>query len=114
MRVICKRMVNEFIGTHPNAAESLLRWYLICKDHDWLSFSDMRKVLPHADAVGDDLYVFNVGGNKFRVIARIFFQLKLYISDSLAHTVNMIRLSYPTCNWIAPAGLAGHIWGLKS
>jgi mRNA interferase HigB len=95
MRVISKRMVNEFIEKHPNAAEPLLRWYLICKEHDWLAFSDMRKVFPHADGVGNDLYIFNVGGNKFRVIARIFFSIKtIYIRFIGTHSqYDRVKLS---------------------
>jgi mRNA interferase HigB len=33
----------------------------------------MKNDFGSVDAVGNDLYVFNVGGNKYRIIARIFF-----------------------------------------
>ena len=53
---------------------------MLCKESDWTAFEDIKKVFPATDAVGDDLYVFNVGGNKFRIIARIFFRARtIYI-----------------------------------
>lgn len=36
-------------------------------------FNELKKTLPATDFVKNGLYVFNVGGNKFRVIARIIF-----------------------------------------
>jgi len=95
MRVIKKGTINEFIETYPKASEPLLRWYLLCKEHDWKAFSDMKKVFPAVDAVGNDLYVFNVGGNKFRVIARIFFSVRtIFIRFIGTHAqYNKVKLS---------------------
>jgi len=73
MRVISKKALNEFIDKVPKAADSLLRWYMVSKEASWKNFSDMKNDFGTVDAVGDDLYVFNVGGNKYRIIARIFF-----------------------------------------
>ncbi|WP_217998203.1 type II toxin-antitoxin system HigB family toxin [Flavihumibacter petaseus] len=50
-----------------------MRWYIICKENDWQSFSVLKQQLPGTDYVGNDLYVFNTLGNKYRLIARIFF-----------------------------------------
>ncbi len=36
----------------------------------------MRELFNSADAVGNDLYVFNIKGNKYRLIARIFFSIR--------------------------------------
>jgi mRNA interferase HigB len=48
----------------------------LCKEGDWSAFEDIKKVFPATDAVGNDLYVFNLGGNKFRIIVRIIFKAR--------------------------------------
>ena len=80
MRVISKLPLNQFIERVPQAAEPVIKWYLLCKERAWKNFSELKKDFRTVDAVGDHLYVFNVGGNKYRIIARIFFGVEtMYI-----------------------------------
>jgi mRNA interferase HigB len=52
---------------------------------DYASFVDLRKSFPSADQVGQ-FTVFNIGGNKFRLIAAIHYnRKKLYIRHILTH-----------------------------
>ena len=76
MVIIAKKSVNEFIEIYPRAKGPLLRWYLLIKEGDWASFSEMRNSASGVDSVGNDLYVFNLGGNKYRLIARIYFPVR--------------------------------------
>jgi mRNA interferase HigB len=49
------------------------------------NFDELRATFPSADAV-DDLIVFNLGGNKYRLIASIHFNhSKVYIRHVLTH-----------------------------
>ncbi|HLG40475.1 MAG TPA: type II toxin-antitoxin system HigB family toxin [Chitinophagaceae bacterium] len=73
MVVIAKRAINEFIEKYPQSAKVMLEWYLKTKESDWANFSDIKKVFRAADSVGNGLYVFNIGGNKYRLITRIIF-----------------------------------------
>jgi len=76
MVVIAKRAINEFIEMHPKSANALLSWYLKVKQSDWENFADVKKVFGATDSVGNGLYVFNIRGNKYRVIARIIFKVR--------------------------------------
>ena len=76
MVIISKSALNEFIEKYPSSKEAVLRWHLLCKLSDWSAFEDIKKVFPATDAVGNGLYVFNVGGNKFRIIVRIIFKTR--------------------------------------
>jgi mRNA interferase HigB len=76
MVVISKSVINEFIEKNPKSQNALLEWYLNTKDSNWANLADLKKVFKSADYVGDDLYVFNIGGNKYRLIARIFFKVR--------------------------------------
>jgi len=73
MVVIAKKSVNEFIEKYPASAKPMIEWYLKVKQSDWTNFADVKKAFRAADAVGNGLYVFNIGGNKYRLIARIIF-----------------------------------------
>jgi mRNA interferase HigB len=73
MVVIAKKAITEFIETNPKSAKPLLEWYLKTKECDWQNFADVKKVFGATDSVGNGLYIFNIGGNKYRLVARIIF-----------------------------------------
>ncbi len=77
MKVISKKTVNQFIEKYPKSTDAILRWYLLTKDSSWANFADIKKLFKGTDSVGNGLFVFNVGGNKFRVIVRIIFKAEI-------------------------------------
>ena len=85
MHVIIRKRLDDFVRTHPEARTSLQHWFTIVRKTDYVSFSDLRKTFPSADQV-NRLTIFNIGGNKFRLIAAIHDNLKkLYIRHILTH-----------------------------
>jgi mRNA interferase HigB len=53
--------------------------------NQFVGFDELRKVFPSADRVGE-LYVFNIGGNKYRLIAALHFNRhKAYVRQVLTH-----------------------------
>ena len=86
MHIISKRKLREFWKIYPNANEPLLNWYETVKKTDWENFSDVRETFRHAD-VYRDCVIFDVGGNKFRIITKIRYQKKrVYIRFVLRHS----------------------------
>ncbi|MGD8781464.1 MAG: type II toxin-antitoxin system HigB family toxin [Ignavibacteria bacterium] len=84
--IITRKRILEFSKEHPDSAEPLKRWYRIVKHTNYSSFTELRKTFPHADQV-DRFTVFNIGGNKFRLISYIVYTLKrIYIRHILTHT----------------------------
>ncbi len=75
MRVISIKPLKEFWDRHPDAQKPLRQWYRIATSAAWSSVRDVRQTYPHADGVDggkyDTLTVFNIGGNKYRLIARV-------------------------------------------
>ena len=85
MRVVSKKKVSDFILTSSESKSSLENWYRIVSKSDFRSFADLRLTFPSADQVSD-LTVFNISGNKFRLIAAIHYNRQiLYIRDILSH-----------------------------
>lgn len=70
MRVIAKPALIDFYTRHNQAKDQLMAWWKTARNARWTSIVDVRKNYPAADAAGR-LTVFNVCGNKFRLIARI-------------------------------------------
>ncbi len=64
---------------------ALSRWFKIIQSTQFDNFAALRIVFPSADQVGG-LVVFNIGGNKYRLIAAVHFNRgKVYIRDVLTH-----------------------------
>jgi mRNA interferase HigB len=74
--IIAKSAINEFCEVHIESITPLLTWYRKTKKAGWANFNDLKKDYPSADYVGNDLYIFNIKGNKYRLIARIFFSIR--------------------------------------
>jgi len=75
MRVVSHRKLKEFFETVGNesAKVPLERWYEIVENAGWHNFGDMRKDFPSADSVGNQHYVFNISGNRFRLVVVVKF-----------------------------------------
>ncbi|MFN2455059.1 MAG: type II toxin-antitoxin system HigB family toxin [Pyrinomonadaceae bacterium] len=85
MHVITRKRLNEFAGKYPETKAALADWCDSAKRHDFSSFSELRAIFPTADRVGK-LTVFNIGGNKVRLIAAIHYNRKrIYIRAVLTH-----------------------------
>jgi mRNA interferase HigB len=85
MHVISRKRLNEFAALHPNARPALVHWYRAIKQENFSSLSDLRRAFPSADQVGG-LTVFNIGGNKARLVAAIHYnRRKVYIRAILTH-----------------------------
>jgi mRNA interferase HigB len=85
MRVITRKRLNEFAKIHPDTKNALAQWYQLVKANKFSSFAELRQIFPSADQVGK-LTVFNIGGNKVRLIAAIHYnRKKIYIRAVLTH-----------------------------
>ena len=85
MHVISRKALREFWQQHSDSESALSRWFKIMQRSDFNSFDALRMTFPSADKVGD-LIVFNIGGNKYRLIASVHFNRgKVYIRHLLTH-----------------------------
>lgn len=86
--VISRKKIVDFLASHPGlkrSAGALDAWYRTVKRASWSSFAELRETYASADAVGAYV-VFNVGGNKIRVVAEINDKHnRVYIRQVLTH-----------------------------
>lgn len=85
MHVISYKRLREFFSTHRDAESSLTAWYKTTKKANWQNFAELKEVYPSADLVGRHT-VFNIKGNKYRLIARIVYRSQtLFVVAVMSH-----------------------------
>lgn len=76
MVIISKAKLIEFYTKESTAKEALLIWYNISLISDWNDFHAIKQTFNSVDAIGNDRFVFNVAGNKYRIVALIHFSTR--------------------------------------
>lgn len=85
MRVISNRALIQFAATHPDAGAALQAWRKIVETGLFENFAQLKTAFRTVDRAGN-YFVFNIGGNKFRLIAAIHFAAqKLYVRHVFTH-----------------------------
>ena len=91
MRIITERKLREFSDV-ADGAERIRRqkvfreWITVVRHADWKDFSDTRVTFNHSD-VYCKCTIFDVGGNRYRVIAKVAYGIKVvFIRAVLTHT----------------------------
>lgn len=78
MKILNKKILDSFASKHSDVRIALERFINIIEEADWKSHSDVKRDFPSADYVCNQRYVFNIKGNKYRIVVLIIF-----ISDLL-------------------------------
>ncbi len=91
MRIITERQIREFWqgeqGLEKSRRESTMReWIRTVRLADWSNFADLKNTFNHAD-VYKNCTIFDIGGNKYRIIAKVEYQKHLvFIRFVLTHS----------------------------
>lgn len=85
MRVISNKALINFSTIHAAASEPLQAWRKVIESRSFVNFAEIKTAFNATDKVGD-FYVFDLGGNKYRIVAAIHFDYqKLYVRHVLTH-----------------------------
>lgn len=85
MRVITAKRIWQAKAQWPQSASALDEWYRKIKVLNPQDFAALRSFFPASDKVGS-FHVFNIGGNKLRLIAVVRYRVqRLYIRHVLDH-----------------------------
>jgi len=85
VHIITQKRIWLAKAEYPEQAGALDAWYRIVKRNYFGNFGELRKTFPSVDKVGA-AYIFNIAGNKLRLVAHIHFQpQRLYIREILTH-----------------------------
>ena len=85
MHIITQKRIWEAKAKWPHAATALDTWYRLIKASSPGDFAAMKNIFPATDKVGTQ-HVFDIGGNKLRLIAVVQYRAqKLFIQHVLDH-----------------------------
>jgi len=71
MRVIAKRSLREFWQHHSDAKDPLEAWHAEASKASWQTPQDVKEQFGSASILKTGRVVFNIGGNKYRLIVSI-------------------------------------------
>ena len=85
MKLIGNRALREFAESYRQAEEPLQAWRHIMEHNTFQNFAELRQAFASVDKVGER-YVFNIGGNKYRLIATIAYSIQtVWVKHVLTH-----------------------------
>ncbi len=76
MRVIAKKILREFWEKHADSEQQLKTFFKEASNAEWNSPNDIKKEYVKASILGDNRVVFNICGNKYRLIVKISYKRK--------------------------------------
>jgi len=79
LRIIAIRILRDFWREpkHRDSEQALKTWYALAKEASWKSPHDVKKQFASASIVGNQRVVFNIAGNKYRLIIHFHFNTKI-------------------------------------
>jgi mRNA interferase HigB len=75
--IIARITLLAYCKRYPLAAAALQEWYHELIQCDFKNFNELKRVYGDASMVADDRVVFNIMGNKYRLVVRMVFQFKV-------------------------------------
>jgi mRNA interferase HigB len=84
VNLIKKKTIYDYVINHSNGKNDFDRWLALILNANWNEPNDIRQLFPSADILGNGInrVIFNIGGNKFRLIASYYFgkkSVRLYV-----------------------------------
>ena len=77
MRIIKRATLRAFWDFNPDARHALQSWFREARDADWESPHDVKAKYGNASIIGDNRIVFNIAGNKYRLIVKFNYPYRI-------------------------------------
>lgn len=77
MRIIARKTLKLFYERYTDAEQPLKTWYEIVRNTVWEKPSDIKETFRSADIISDNRVIFNIKGNKYRLIVKVKYDFKI-------------------------------------
>lgn len=86
MRIISRKRLREFGEQHPDAIKPLDDWYRIVQRVEYQMPQEVRQQFGSASFIGGTVTVFNIAGNKYRLVVDMRYDLQIvFIKHVFTH-----------------------------
>lgn len=94
VRIISKKVLVDYYNKHKETKSQLEAWYHEVKHAEWKNPQEVKEKYGSASIIGRNRAVFNIKGNKYRLVTKINYQMKVvYIRFIGTHKeYNMINV----------------------
>jgi mRNA interferase HigB len=84
VRVLGEAAVSKFATRHPASRKVLQRFLDIARQADWPHFPALKQTFAAADYIpSKGVLIFDIGGNKYRLLARVDFEEQLLLVEKV-------------------------------
>jgi mRNA interferase HigB len=84
VRVFGEAVIAGFAKKHPASRRPLQRFMAVARSALWPHFPAVKETFSAADyAPATGTLIFNIGGNKYRLVARVDFEEQLLVIQSV-------------------------------
>jgi mRNA interferase HigB len=77
MRIIARKALSDFWKDYPDAEGPLKSWFKVTSEADWSAPKDVKALYRNATILKDGRVVFNIAGNKYRLVVWINYAHKV-------------------------------------
>jgi len=75
--IVTRKTLLDYCRRYPLAVPALQEWYHEMIQSEFKNFNELQLVYRNSSLVADERVVFNIMGNKYRLVVRIVFQFKV-------------------------------------
>lgn len=77
MKVVGQQRIHEFCARHPEALGRMFAWLGEAGAAEWATPQAIRDRYASASFLADNRVVFDIGGNRFRLVVKVAYRTKI-------------------------------------
>ena len=74
--IVSRKKLRVFWESNPDSEETLKTWYKVAMQANWNSSNQVKAQYRNASVVGDNRIVFNICGNKYRLVVKFNYAMQ--------------------------------------
>lgn len=100
MQVIARRTLKQFWELHPPATTPIRAWFAVATNAQWKIPADIKRQFgTTVDFVGDSRVVFDLGGNKYRLVVHVSYTFGRVLVKFIGTHAEYDRIDPETVSW---------------
>jgi mRNA interferase HigB len=100
MQVIARRTLRQFWERHPQAETPLRVWFAVVSKAQWSGPAELKRQFgPTVDFVSDSRVIFDLGGNKYRLVAHVAYSFGRVLVKFVGTHAEYNRIDPGTVSW---------------
>lgn len=100
MQVIARRTLRRFWQRHPQAEGPIRAWFTVVNKARWSGPSEIKRAFgTTVDFVGDNRVIFDLGGNKYRLVVHVSYMFGRVLGKFVGTHAEYDRINPETVTW---------------